>query len=143
MNYTPEPPPLTNPITEYLHRELQKIAAAHNDAQPTVLFLTSPANAGTLSAGISANWKVPAGNVIRISASATLTLTGLGMKQANRVVSLINVGTASVVLPSENAASSASYRFALPSTWQLSANCAALLWYDSFSARWRGLARTS
>lgn len=143
MNYTPQPPPLDNPITEYLYRELQKLSAAYNDNAPTVLFLTRPATAGTLSAGVSANWKLPACNILRISASATLTLTGLGMKEPNRLQGLINIGTAAIVLPSENAGSSASYRFALPSTWQLSANCAALLWYDPFSSRWRGISKTS
>lgn len=142
MNYTPDPPPIKNELSEYLYRELRKVSNAYRDTAPTVLYFTQPANAGTLSAGISANWRLPACNVLRISASATLTLTGLGLKEPNRFQAIINVGTAAVVFPSENAASSASFRFALPATWQISANAAALFWYDPYSSRWRGLAKT-
>ena len=94
--------------------------------------------------GVSANWKINAGNVVRISSSVTQTLTGLviGGPQACREIVLMNVGTGVVVLNSQDAASSASARFALPTTWQLSANASAVLWYDPISSRFRGVSRT-
>jgi uncharacterized protein YjeT (DUF2065 family) len=133
MRYTPSPVPHeAQRIAEFLRRELQRISGAFIEDTPVVQYRTRFADA-SLSAGVSANWKVAAGNVIRLSASTTLTLTGLV---------LMNVGTGVVVLLSENAASSASSRFALPTTWQLSANAAAVLWYDPVSFRFRGVSRT-
>lgn len=142
MSYRPAPPAGKEDMPSYVHRELTRLSNAYADNAPKVLFRTQPANAGTLSAGLSANWKVVAGNVVRLSASATLTLTGLALKEPHRELVLTNVGTAAVVLLSESSASSASYRFALPETWQLSANASAVLWYDPISSRWRGLSRT-
>lgn len=144
MNYTPAQPP-TDPqlLAEFLRRELQRIGAAVRDNANAVCYRTMSANAGTLSAGVSANWKIAAGNVIRISSSSTVTLTGLVvLDPVQRELVLANVGTGVVVLNSQDSASSASYRFALPETWQLSTNAAAVLWYDPVSSRWRGVSRT-
>ena len=144
MNYVPAQPP-TDPqlLAEFLRRELQRISATLHDDASVVQYRTLAANAGTLSAGISANWKIVAGNVIRISSSATVTLTGLAVMSApNREIVLLNVGTGVVVLNSQDAASSASYRFALDTTWQLSSGATAILWYDPVSFRWRGISRT-
>ena len=144
MNYVPAPVPTTaDKLAEYLRRELQRIAATTRDDREVVQYRTRAVTA-SLSAGVSANWKVAAGNVVRISTSNTLTLTGLelAVPAANRELALINTGTGVLVLLPENAASSASHRFALPAAWQLSANACALLWYDALSARLRGLART-
>ncbi len=145
MNYVPaQPPEDPQLLAEFLRRELQRIAASIKDDVAIVHYRTSQANAGTLSAGISANWKIAAGNVIRISSSVTVTLTGLAvLNPVNRELALVNVGTGVVVLNSQDAASSASFRFALDTTWQLSANAAAVLWYDGASSRWRGIARTT
>lgn len=141
MKYRPANVPReTSQLAEYLQRELQRIA---NADQEVVLYRTLAADAGTLSSGVSANWRIAAGNVVRISTSNTLTLTGLALSpNANRELALINVGNGVLVLLSENAGSSASNRFALPTTWQLSANAAAVLWYDAASSRLRGLGRT-
>lgn len=144
MRYTPSPVPNeTQRVAEFLRRELQRISGAFVEDAPVVQYRTRFADA-SLSAGVSANWKVAAGNVIRLSASTTLTLTGLLLADpvACRELVLMNVGTGVVVLLSENAASSASSRFALPATWQLSANAAAVLWYDPVSFRFRGVSRT-
>lgn len=143
MNYVPAAPPdEPKRLPEYLARELARLAASVKDDSPTVLYRTLPATQESLSAGISANWKIAAGNVVRISTSATVTLTGIVLSEVLREIVLINVGHGVVVMNSEDAASSASYRFALPTTWQLSANASATLWLDPFSHRLRGIART-
>jgi len=145
MNYQPAPVPFdARDLPGYLSRELARVAAALKDDAPTVFYLPLPADQGSLSAGISADWRVAAGNVLRISTSNTVTLTGLILPDPvpNRVLAVVNVGTGVAVLKSNDAASSASYRFALPATWQLSADAAGILWYDARSARFRGLART-
>jgi hypothetical protein len=139
MKYTPGHVP-DNPqaLLEFLRVELNRIA----DGQGSVLYRTDPVNA-SLSAGVSANWKVNAGNVVRISTSVTATLTGISvLNPSGRELVLLNVGTGVVVLNSEDAGSSASLRFVLPTTWQLSAGASCTLWYDAQSSRWRGIART-
>ena len=144
MNYVPaQPPSDPQQLAEFLRRELQRIGTALRDDAAVVQYRTISVNAGTLSAGISANWKIAAGNVVRISSSLTVTLTGLAvLNPPYRELVLINVGTGVVVLNSQDAASSASYRFALAATWQLSAGAAAVLWYDAASSRWRGISKT-
>lgn len=146
MKYIPTPSGVNKTpqqLAEYLRSELQRISNATGDDIEVVQYRTRWANA-SLSAGVSANWKIAAGNVIRISASITQTLTGLvvGSPQGCREIVLMNVGTGVVVLNSEDAASSASARFALPATWNLSANASAVLWYDPISSRFRGVSRT-
>lgn len=142
MNYEPAQGPLDDKaLREYLSRELRRISAALKDAAPTVWYVTDPVMA-SLSAGISANWKVPAGNVVLMSTSSTITLTGIADTTANRVRTFINIGTGVVVFKNAGTESSASFRFALPADWQISANASATLWRDAFSARHRGIART-
>lgn len=146
MKYLPSPSGfLKTPkdLAEYIQRELTRLSNSLGDDVPRVQYRTNYANA-SLSAGVSANWKIAAGNVIRISASVTQTLTGLALSPplACREIVLMNVGTGVVVLNSQDAASSASSRFALPTNWNLSANAAAVLWYDPVSSRYRGVSRT-
>lgn len=142
-NYTPTPPPFkSEQLVEYLERELKRIASAGRDDSETVHYMNR-ASAESLSAAISANWKCSNANILRLSTSNTVTLTGLAHVEANRVRHIVNVGSGVVVLKSEGAESSASHRFLLPaSAWQLSANGAAVIWYDPISARHRGLSRT-
>lgn len=144
MNYVPAPVPFdVSAIPEFLRRELNRIGASVSDKAPTVFYRTNLATQGSLSAGISANWKIAAGNVIRISTSSTVTLTGLVLSEMPlRELILINIGTGVLALKSEGTESSASYRFALAANWQLSANAAASFWYDPISARLRGISRT-
>lgn len=142
MTYVPAPIPDAAKLAEYLRRELGRIAIETRDEREVVQYRTGAVTA-SLSAGVSADWKVAAGNVVRVSTSSTQTLTGLQvLNPAGRELALVNVGHGVLVLVSENAASSASHRFALPTTWQLSANACAVLWYDAASARFRGLGRT-
>jgi hypothetical protein len=140
VSYQPAPLPSdTKNLIEYLSRELRRLSAAVADDAQVVQYLTRPATAGTLSNGVSANWKLPAGNVLRLSASVTVTLTGLASKVPNREVVLINVGAGVVHLKTEGTESSASYRFALVNSLDLSQNASVRLWFDGASARWRSI----
>lgn len=142
MSYAPGPTP-TNPeaVPAFLARELARISAATKDNAPSVKYAP-----GTISPAFTANNFKPNGlaaaNVVRISTSATQTLTGIAQFDAWRELYVLNVGTGTLVLTSEDAASSASARFSLPATWNLSANASAHLWRDAISARWRGVSRT-
>lgn len=143
MNYEPLPPPMrVADVLPYLARELRKLAGIIRDDSPVVQYRTDPVKQESLTAAVSANYKIAAGNVVRISSSVTVTLTGLANIADNRELTLINIGTGVVVLKSQASESSASYRFALPADWQLSANASAMLWFDAASARWRGIGRT-
>jgi hypothetical protein len=142
VNYEPGSTPNDDKgIREFLARELRRIANVLKDDAPVVWYRNGPVTA-SLSAGISANWKVPAGNIIRISTSDTITLTGIAEKTPFRERALVNVGTGVVVLKSEGTESSASNRLLLPADWAISQNGTAVLWRDPFSARHRGLSRT-
>lgn len=142
MNYEPAPLPQDpKRIIEFLSRELRRISGALRDDASCVQYRTEPVNQGSLTAAVSANYKIAAGNVIRISSSATVTLTGLAIKAPNREMVLFNVGTGVVVLKSEGTESSESYRFALVNSYDLSQNAGVLLWYDGASARWRAIGR--
>jgi hypothetical protein len=145
MNFEPTSPPQGTNVTaivEFLWREFRRVGIALKDDAETVQYITTPANQGSLTAGVSANYKIAAGNVIRVSSSATVTLTGIALKTPNRSMFIVNVGTGVVVLKSQGTESSASHRFALSSDLNLSANASALIWYDAASSRWRGLAKT-
>lgn len=143
MSYEAAPSPIDPAnLPEYVSRELRRLGQVLRDNAPRVFYRTSPGNQGSLSAAVSANFKIAAGNVVRISSSATVTLTGLVNTAPNRELVLVNVGHGVVYLKSEGTESSASHRFALATHWDLSQNAAATLWYDAASARWRGLSRT-
>lgn len=143
MNYEPALVP-TDPkqLTEYLTRELRRFGALMRDESQVVLYRTMPADQGSLTAAVSANYKITSGNVVRISTSATVTLTGLAYSNPNREIALINVGTGVVHLKDAATESSESYRFALVNSLDLSQNACAILWYDAQSARWRCLSKT-
>lgn len=145
MSYVPAPPPFDiKQVPEYLQRELRRISEDLADDADSVFYRTLPITALSLSvsAGISANWKVD-GNVLLLSSSVTQTLTGIqrGALSPLRELVVFNVGTGVVVLKSQAAESSASNRFALVTDYQLSANAAATLWRDPIASRWRGLSR--
>lgn len=142
MNYEPAPTPTEDKgIREFLARELRRLANIIKDDAPVVWYRTGPVVA-SLSDGISANWKVPQGNVILMSTSNTITLTGIAERTPLRERTFVNIGTGVVVFKSEASESSASNRFALTTDWNISANGTAVLWRDPFSARHRGLSRT-
>lgn len=142
MNYEPLGIPQDDKgVRAFLARELRRLASVVRDDAPSVWYRTGHVTA-SISAGISANWKVPAGNIVRISASNTMTLTGIAEKTPFRERVFVNVGTGVVVFKSEGTESSASNRLALPTDWNISANGAATFVYDPVSARHRGLSRT-
>jgi len=144
MNYQPSPLPVDpKDLLRFLSQELPRISTALRDDAQTVFYRTSVETELSLSAGDSANYKVgAASNIIRISTSNTVTLTGINDKTPYRERTFINVGTGVLVLKSEGTESSASLRLALAATWQLSANAAATVWFDPISSRHRGLSRT-
>ncbi len=143
MNFVPgQPPREPERLAEYISRELLRLATSTKDDASKVFYRTLSVNQGSLTAGISANYKIAAGNVVRVSTSNTVTLGGLVIDEYFREIVLINVGTGVLVLKSQDTASSASYRFALPTDWNLSANASAVLWRDPVSARLRGIGRT-
>ncbi len=144
MNYQPGPVPI-NPldIPRYLSQELNRISAALKDNAITVFYRTSVDTETSLSAGDSANYKVGlTANVIRISTSNTVTITGIGDTTPNRERVFINIGTGVLVLKHQGTESSASHRFALGANWDLSADRAAVVLYDPISSRHRGIGRT-
>jgi len=130
-------------LREYLGRELRRVADSLKDDAKTVFYRTSLETV-TASAGVSANWRIgKAMNVTRVSTSNTVTITGIADTTPFRERVIFNVGTGVLVLKSEGTESSASFRFALPSTWQLSQNASVVLLYDPVSSRHRGISRTS
>lgn len=144
MNYEPGPMVVADgQLREYLSRELRKIAASLRDSATTIFYRTSVETELSLSAADSANYRIAAhANVVRISTSNTVTMTGIADVTPNRERVLVNVGTGVLVLKNQASESSASHRFALASDWNLSANATATIWYDVASARHRGLSRT-
>jgi hypothetical protein len=134
MSYEPGPVPGDDKqVREYLSRELRRIS----NSLKTVVYQQTPVVA-SLSAGISANWKV-AGGVVLMSTSSTITITGIADTRAR---TFVNTGTGVVVFKNEGTESSASYRFALTGNLALSAGAALSTWYDFRSARHRGLSKT-
>lgn len=147
MNYQPGPVPEVAGLPAFLTSELRRISAALQDNAEAIFYRTLPVKIGSLSAGISANWRLTGGNVFLVSTSVTHTLTGLqrmanfGDGMQERV--FINVGTGVLAFKSEGTESSASNRFTLASNWNISAGGAGVLWRDPIGARWRGIARTA
>lgn len=142
--YRPAPVPFDQKgIPEFVQRELQRIGDALRDDSDSIHYRTIFAEDASLSAGVSANWKCANANVIRMSTSNTITVTGIAFKQPMREFVFINVGTGVVAFKNAGTESSASFRFALPAAlYQLSANHAAVFWYDHASSRHRPISRT-
>lgn len=143
-NFQPTPPPSDlKQLTEYVLRELRRVGDALRDNADQIHYRTIFAEDASLSAGISANWKCANANVIRMSTSNTVTVTGIAFKQPMREFVFVNVGTGVAAFKNAGTESSASFRFAVPSSlYQISANHAVLFWYDPVSSRHRPLART-
>lgn len=143
MNYVPAPAPNDGKdVPRFLAQELQKISSAIRDNAVTVFYRTS-IDTASISAASSANYKAVLGaNIIRVSTSVTVTLTGIADTTPFRERTFINIGTGVLVLKSQGTESSASHRFALAQDWQISADGAATVWFDPISARHRGLNRT-
>ncbi len=144
MNYKPAGTPHDlKDLPRYLSQELSRILGALSDSAPMVFYRNNAETELSLSAADSANSQEGLNaNIVRVSTSNTVTLTGIAETTPFRERTFINVGTGVLVLKSEGTESSASYRFALPAHWNLSAGAAATLWYDPYSSRHRGLNRT-
>lgn len=142
--YRPAPVPFNDKdIPEYVQRELQRIGDALRDDADAIHYRTIFAEDASLSAGVSANWKCANANVIRMSTSNTITVTGIAFKNPMREFVFMNVGTGVAVFKNEGTESSASHRFALPAaTYNVSANHAVTFWRDPVSSRHRPLSRT-
>lgn len=80
-------------------------------------------------------------SVVQLSADAARTVSGLAGGAEGRVVCLLNVGSQTLTLLDDNAASSAASRFALGGNLVLAGKQAALLRYDGTAARWQALSR--
>jgi hypothetical protein len=142
-NYIPPPPPLKgDDLPAYVNRELNRVGKNLADNAESIFYRTLPYTDDSLTAGASANYKIAQGNVIRISTSATITLTGIAVKQYNREIVVLNIGTGVLSFKSQGTESSASHRFALGMNYQISAGYALTLWYDLTSSRWRALSRS-
>lgn len=97
------------------------------------------------SIGASQNNYAPAGHdtasVLRLTASAAYNITGLAGGADGRVLTLFNIGTNTITLKAEDAASTAANRFDIGSDIAIGADRSAVLVYDSTSSRWRAAAR--
>ena len=142
-NFIPAPAPLTDKdLGAYVYRELHRVGQALLDSADRVLYRTLPATDDSLTAGTSANYKTPSGNVVRISTSNTVTITGIAHKNPNREVVYLNSGTGVLAFKSEGTESSASFRLLMATNWQVSANASITFWYDGKSSRHRAIAKT-
>lgn len=101
---------------------------------------------GTLSPSAlstTTNDYAPAGllsaSTLRLNPTTSVNFTGLTGGAAERLVALINVGSATLTIKNESASSTAANRFALSADLALATNTAALFQYDGTSARWRAL----
>jgi hypothetical protein len=140
--YVPSPTPIDKDLGSYIQRELTKIGQVLADNADSVFYRTLPATDDSFTAGVSANYKIAEANVIRISTSNTVTITGIASKLPNRERIIINVGTGVLVVKPEGTESSASFRFALQTTYQLSQDASIVFWYDLKSARHRCIGRS-
>lgn len=74
-------------------------------------------------------------SIVRFSAAAPATITGIDANGYARRLIIINVGSETITLAAEDAGSSAENRFVAASN--ITANQSVNLWYDNISQRWR------
>ena len=82
---------------------------------------------------------LPTSTVLRLSTSASLSLTGLQAGGSGRTLYLHNIGASDLVLVNDSASSTAGNRFAVGSDLTITPNRVAVLQYDLLSARWRAV----
>ena len=96
----------------------------------------------TLSAGAN-DYALPAADIVRLAASAAVTLTGLSASNAASypIVLLENVGSFTITLANNSASSAAANRivFSTGTDQSLAANDSITLVYDSTSTVWRSV----
>ncbi len=80
-------------------------------------------------------------NVLRLSASGAINLTGLARGEQGRFLTLINVGANTITLKHQSVSSAAANRIICIGAvdFALAADVCALLLYDETTARWRQL----
>ena len=97
------------------------------------------------SIGASQNNYAPAGHdtasVMRLTASGAFNITGLAGGVDGRMLTIFNIGASTITLTNQDGASTAANRFAIGSNIAIATDQAAILIYDSTSARWRAMAR--
>lgn len=143
MNYEPAMLPTNEGLKEYLYREFRRISASIKDNAVSVFYRTSVDTETSLTIADYNNFKAGlSANIVRISTSSTVTLTGIDDKTPFRERTFMNIGHGVLVAKSQASESSASLRLALPVDWNLSANATATFWYDPYSSRHRGVNRT-
>lgn len=77
---------------------------------------------------------------VRLSANASLSITGISASQTNgRLLRLLNIGSNALTLTHESGSSTAANRFLCPGSanFSLAANAFVDAWYDGASSRWR------
>lgn len=79
-------------------------------------------------------------STIRLSSDADRrNITGIAGGRRHRILTLVNIGSFSIVLVPESASSTAANRIAHPDDIVLLPNTSCVLWFDSTSSRWRVL----
>lgn len=78
-------------------------------------------------------------NVLRLSASQAVNVTGLAGGASGRVLVVHNTGSFSIVLKSQSSSSTAANRFAFDADVTLAADQSVTLRYDATSSRWRSV----
>ncbi len=141
-NYVPQWPPLDfKNIGEYLRREFAKVAVATADDADRLHYWPLVLTPSQLTT--NTNDYAPTGldrvNVLRLSASGAVDLTGLKNPRAGKPKTflIVNIGSNAITLTSEDAGSAAANRFLFPSALVLGQNASASIWYDVISERWR------
>lgn len=104
------------------------------------LVVTGSVSPSSLSATTN-NWTpaTPLPNVIRVTSSTAVSITGLTAPTTERRITLCNIGANNITLAHDSASSTAANRFYCPgsTTATLTANSSVDLWYDVTSSRWR------
>lgn len=78
-------------------------------------------------------------NLLRLSASGAINLTGISRGEEGRLLSLVNVGANTITLKNQDILSAAINRIIGlgGADFALAANASAILWYDDITQRWR------
>lgn len=141
-NYVPQWPPVdAKNLSAFIQRELAKIATATADDADRLDYLPLVLTPAQLSG--NTNNYAPEGldrvNVLRLSASGAVDLTGIKNPRAgkSKTFLIVNIGSNAITLKTEDANSDAANRFVFPSALALGQNATASIWYDVISQRWR------
>jgi hypothetical protein len=103
----------------------------------TVNAVVSP----TALAASANDYSLPAGDIVRLSSSAAVSITGLAATASGDTRVLLNVGSFAITLANQSASSVAANRLLVSfgSDFIIAPNASALVIYDATTARWRVL----